>query len=292
MTPAPTERALQAALAVAAHHGLRCDAPVVLRNASNLLVRLDPAPVVARVMTVTAAVRGDDATLAREVAIASYLAEHGAPVVPPSAELPPGPHHHDGEALTFWTYVDEGDRPMDAAEAGRRLRDCHEALEGFAGDLPRMGALEELDAILEGLAATQAIAADDAVRLRAAGEAVRARIEQLALPLQPIHGDAHLHNVINGPDGPLWNDWEDTFLGPRAWDLGCLHAMARVFHRDPAPVAAAQEGYGDPLDADVLEAFVQARRFQGTVWSVVMARVQPDYRERSEALLAGYREQD
>lgn len=117
------------------------------------------------------------------------------------------------------------------------------------------------------------------MRLRAAGEAARARIEQLARPLQAIHGDAHLHNVINGPVGPLRNDREDTFLGPRAWDLGCLHGMARVCHRDPAPVAAAQDGYGDPLDEDVLDAFVQARRFQGTVWSIVMARVQPEYRE-------------
>jgi aminoglycoside phosphotransferase (APT) family kinase protein len=291
VTPAATAHALRAAIAVAARHGVRCDEPVILRNASNLLVRLDPAPVVARVMTVTRMVRADDATLDREVAVASHLAALGAPVVPPSAEIPPGPHHHDGEALTFWTYVDEGDRPLDATEAGRRLRACHDALASFAGELPYMGAMSEAHELLAALAATGAVAADDAGRLQAAGDAAAARIDELALPPQAIHGDAHLHNVINGPDGPLWNDWEDTFLGPRAWDLACLHAMARLFGRDPAPVGAAQDGYGEPLHDDVLDAFLQARRFQGTVWSVAMARVQPEYRERRDFMLAGYREQ-
>ncbi len=46
--------AMRAAVAVAAEHGVRCDDPVVMRNASNLLVHLRPAPVVARIMTVTA----------------------------------------------------------------------------------------------------------------------------------------------------------------------------------------------------------------------------------------------
>ena len=121
---------------------------------------------------------------------------------------------------------------------------------------------------------------------------MRARIERLALAPQPIHGDAHLHNVINGPDGPLWHDWEDCFLGPRAWDLGCLVATARLFGRDPEPVEAALAGYGAPSDDEALDVFVAARRYQGMAVSLVMAREQPtrQRRERRDGLLAWYRE--
>jgi hypothetical protein len=128
-----SRRALDAAVAIARGHGVRCDAPVVLRDASNLLVHLAPAPVVARVMTVTATVRDADAWLAREVAIARHLVAAGAPVVAPSAEADPGPHGHDGFTVSFWTYVDEAGRQLDAHEAGRRLRACHEALTTYDG---------------------------------------------------------------------------------------------------------------------------------------------------------------
>ena len=284
-----TERALCAAVDVAAEHGVRCERPVVLQNASNLIVRLDPAPVVARVTTVTSLMRAGDAWLRREVALAGHLADAGAPVVAPSSELPPGPHCRDGLTLSFWTYVDEDDRPLDAHEAGRRLRVCHDALVSFAGELPRLAVLDEAQMVLERLAAAGTLGDGDAALLRRAGETARARVEQLAPALQAIHGDAHLHNVINGPDGPLWNDWEDAFLGPRAWDLGCLHAAAVAFGRDPGPVAETQRGYGDGVAPEEVAACIEARRFQGTVWSVVMAREQPERSERAATLLAYYR---
>ena len=167
--------------------------------------------------------------------MASWLADAGAPVVAPSDELPAGPHEHDGLVLSFWTYVDEGDRQLDAGEAGRRLLHCHDLLRDFPGELVPLGVLDEADRIFAGLRADDTLDAADAALLRRAGDDVRARIERLALAPQPIHGDAHLHNVINGPDGPLWHDWEDCFLGPRAWDLGCLVATARLFGRDPDP---------------------------------------------------------
>ena len=52
-------RALEAAVAVAEAHGLRCAKPIVLADRSNVIVHLHPAPVVARVATTTALVRRD-----------------------------------------------------------------------------------------------------------------------------------------------------------------------------------------------------------------------------------------
>lgn len=243
-----SSRALRAAVEVAEEQGLRFDRAVVLRDRSNPLVRLEPLRVVvARVPAVTARVRDGDAWLAREVAVAGHLARCGTPVVPPSALVPPGPHLRDGVAVTFFEWVEEVDQPLDAREAGRRLRRCHEALADFDGDLSVLGLLREAEAIF-GQSGNEEMLGE--------GAEVRASIEDLGLPMQAVHGDAHLGNAINTAAGPLWNDWEDTMLAPREWDLGCLHEGSG----DPAAIASAQEGYGTPPDEQVLAAFVAARR--------------------------------
>src|SRR5215217_7681409 len=92
-----TQRAIRAAAQVAREHGLHFgDEPRVIHEGSNLLLHLDPAPVVARVATTTAIVREGDAWLTREVAVAGHVARRGAPAVAPSDELPPGPHSFSG----------------------------------------------------------------------------------------------------------------------------------------------------------------------------------------------------
>jgi hypothetical protein len=62
---------LAAAIALAREQGLPADDPRVLSSRGNLLVHLAPAPVVARVATLTAWTRSDPFVwLAREVAVA------------------------------------------------------------------------------------------------------------------------------------------------------------------------------------------------------------------------------
>jgi hypothetical protein len=262
-------RGLAAATAVARREGLKCDAPVILRDRGNLLVHLWPAPVVARVATLTGTRRAGDGWLRREVSIAGFLANAGLPVVAPSAELDPGPHTEDGISLSFWEHVDEVATPLDAAAAGRDLRACHEALAHFPAELEPLSTLTEAERWLAELREEGRITTAIAARLEDEAAAVRERIEGLDEPLQAVHGDAHLDNVIQTAAGPLWNDWEDTCLAPRALDLGCMEAAASVFGDDPEPVAAALAAYGE-VDPDALRTFVAARRFQGTIWSFVL----------------------
>jgi Ser/Thr protein kinase RdoA (MazF antagonist) len=287
-----SDRGLRAAVAVAEERGLRFSRAVVLRDLSNLLVHLAPAPVVARVSTATSVMRPGDGWLAREVAVAGHLAAAGAPVVAPSAEIDPGPHQHDGMVLTFWELAEEVPGAPDAAAAGRGLRACHEALRDFRGDLHEHAGVREARAILERLAAAGAVEAGDAAMLRRAGERLARRVDALALPLRPVHGDAHLGNVITTARGPLWIDWEDAFIGPVEWDLACLHASALMLGRDPAPAAAAQVAYGPPADPAALDVLIEARAFQVAVWTVVISAQRPGGAERIAARLAWLRERD
>jgi hypothetical protein len=277
---------VRAALAVAAAQGLRPAEPRVLAQGSNVLVHLAPAPVVARVPTGTiAAFRPGTAWLAREVAVAGHLTRRGAPVVAPSAEVDPGPHVHDGLPVTFWAHVPPADAPLDARAAGRGLRECHEALADFPGDLPDHAIFHEARAVLARLAADGTLAPADAALAEPVGAALAARIVALDVPVQPLHGDAHLGNVIQGAGGPLWNDFEDTHIGPRAWDLACLHAG-----RPEAAAADAEAGYGDLGDAPLLDLMLEARTYVGLAWTLVYAPHRADSAARVAARLGWLRE--
>ena len=254
--------ALEAAVAVARSHGLRVDDPVILRDQLNVLVHLRPAPVVARVAGTIAAVRPGTAWQARELSVAGHLAHAGAPVVAPSAELPPGPHSYDGRVLSFWDYAPPAE--VDAATAGEALTHCHEALRTYRGSLPLLGTISEAEALLARLAAEERIEPDAATSLLLRFQDLIPVLSELRSPVQPLHGDAHLGNVLGGP---LWNDWEDTCLGPVGWDAACLLAGRYGRERQEAAYAASRMG----VDPGELELWIEARSLQVEVWRYVSA---------------------
>jgi hypothetical protein len=56
-----------------------------------------------------------------------------------------------------------------------------------------------------------------------------------ALPVQALHGDASLSNLLRTPERVVWNDFEDTF--PRTGPLGRGRLLA--------PFAEAHHLYGE-----------------------------------------------
>lgn len=121
-----TRAGIAAAVRVAREHGLPADDPQLLSSRGNVLVHLAPAPVVARVATLTAWTRDDSfCWLAREVAVADYLARQGGPVVAPSALADPGPHRCDGLAVSLWSYVQPSEQRPGPTAAGEALALLH-----------------------------------------------------------------------------------------------------------------------------------------------------------------------
>src|SRR5215204_2492169 len=208
-----TQRAIRAATHVAHDRGLAfADEPEVLHEGSNVLIHLHPAPVVS-----------------------------------PACGMPPGPHHCSGLTMTFWTYVRQSPDPPDPQRAGHALRETHEALRDFPDPLPRMAVMRETEEIIERFAAEGTLDHQDAARLRSAAADARERVDALDLPVQTVHADAHLGNVINTAAGPLWGDFEDTCIAPVAWDLACLVTSGIAFGADPEPGRRALAAYGQEL---------------------------------------------
>ena len=267
-----TVAALDAALGAARGVGLPTAQPVVLRDLTNVLVHLAPAPVVARVPLTLARLRGPD-WFAQELRVATFLAEAGAPIAPPADAVDPGPHEQDGLLVSFWRHVDHDPARADPVAAGRSLRDLHAALASFPEPLPALRAPGRGRRLL-GLLQPSAAASE--TELAALGEA-HERLAKAHLPEgRPLHGDAHLGNVLWTPSGPLWADLENACAGPIEWDLACI--TWRNAPGTPEAIAA----YG-PHDQELIDAAEPLLALFLAAWTIVVAERAPSDEAVAEA---------
>ena len=229
--------ALEAALAVAHEHGLPTGEAVVLHHGHSVVVHLRPAPVVARI-AITGAVLGESAGHA--LAVAAHAAARGAPVTAPAAAVHPGPHERGGVTVSFWGYVAAAGT-VDARAAGAALRRFHDAVADAPLELPTYDPRDDVSYVASLVGGPVA-------------ELLLAAVERIALPqvpLRPLHGDAHLGNVIPTATGPVWTDLEGPRAGPVEWDLALLSHRSVLWRDQRAETAAALAGYG-AHDADLV----------------------------------------
>ena len=267
MSEARLAEAVAVARGVAAEHGLRTD-PQVLQDGINVVLHLRPAPVVARVATLTRLLRDDGLTpFGREVSLAVELAAAGAPVIPPSDLLPPGPHRRGRAVLSFWTHVTvlpEQPGPAEVAAAFTELH--HHLAQQPAAGLPLDTPLRDLEAFLARAGGWGVGAADlDALADRLEG--LRPRLHD---EVRRLHGDAHPGNLLATPDGWRWTDLEDTCSGPLAWDLACLRTTGRLDGR------AALDALGGAPSDEALAPWIDLRRLHAAAWSIVYASAHPE----------------
>jgi hypothetical protein len=286
-------RALAAAQAVARAHGVGCDEAAPIVAGSNVIVHLKPAPVVARVMTGTAALHDHvERWLAREVAVGAFVAERSKTVVPPSDILPPGPHERDGLWMTLWRYVrhDAHAPPPEPRELGRSLRDLHVALAAFRGDLAPLSEIRGwLERLLGELRPSPALTRQDLDWIRFKLDALAPAVFEGSLPAQALHGDASISNVLHTERGLVWNDLEDVCVGPVAWDICGLAASAQRHGQSARLMDELLAGYGEPRVED-LEAFLEAHALYEIIWQAFEGRRRPAATERAAARVALWRE--
>jgi hypothetical protein len=271
--------AVSAAVKVAAGLGIASTDPVVLADGANVIVHLQPSPVVAKVAASTAEVRPDSvAWLQRELDVASFLTEAGAPVLPPSPEIAATTYVGDGHVMSFWRYLRSASAELaDEATIGAMLRDLHAVLRSYPGTVSELAPLADIPAYL---ARPQTrVSAGQAAALAAAYARLTAELD-LTSPRQPLHGDAGPGNLMAADTGWVWNDFEDTCSGPVTWDVAASTTSPR---RDRAGILAA---YGTDVDAGQLAVCEQLRRLHLTVWYGLYAERFPDLRARAAELLA------
>jgi hypothetical protein len=262
-----TDLPIRAATETAIAHGITPDRCDILQNGSTLVLRLTET-LVARVVQDVDGPRQGTEWFARENALAQHLTEHGAPVIPLHPGLPPGPHEHLGHPINFWQFVTRVEAEPDPRKIGHTLRQCHDIMYHFALPLPKLAIMTESLAILQARElfpeVTQQLLRDHLTRA----------IEVLSrYPHQPLHGDAHLGNLMNTTRGLLWTDWEDTFSGPVEWDVASIIWNAQILDEDHATVQAICDAYrtaGGSIDACALHHCMIARAAVMTVWYPIL----------------------
>lgn len=262
-----TELPIRAATETAITHGITPDRCDILQNGSTLVLRLTET-MVARVVQDVDGPRQGTEWFARENAIAQHLTENGAPVIPLHPDLPPGPHEHLGCPINFWQFVTRVDAEPDPREIGRTLRQCHDIMRHFEVPLPKLAILTESLAILQDRElfpqVTQQMLRDHLTR----------SIEVLnRYPHQPLHGDAHMGNLMNTTLGLLWTDWEDTFSGPIEWDVASIIWNAKILDEDHSTVQAICDAYiaaGGTIDGQALHQSLIARAAVMTAWYPIL----------------------
>jgi hypothetical protein len=236
----------------------------VLKDGSNLLVHLAPAPVVLRIATFTALIRGGGLPwLEREVSLVSYLAGVGASVMPPSDLVPPGPHVVGGWAMSAWQFVDhERGVVPDPLTALRALDDLHEAMRGYPGELPLLiPVVDDLDRVIQFGVDRGVIGADAADELRGRRDSLVEDLFSSSPEIQAQHGDAFPRNSLVTKTGVVWIDFEDCCSGPRLWDLA---TMIRQGGGEPV-AAVVRARYGDVAMRNA----IALRQVQAEVWTIL-----------------------
>lgn len=282
---------MEAAVAVGRGLGLRVDEPVLLRDVTNVLVHLAPSPVVARVPVTFARLRGR-AWIEQELELVAGLRDAGLPVAGPTRAAAPGPHERDGFLVTLWDFVEnDPGAPLDGAVAGAALRAIHDALENAdPAGLDHYARIDELDRLLE----TLRLDAADVDLLQRALHATEEVVAEIDAPLQAVHGDAHLANVLRTPSGPVWSDFENVCLGPRELDVAGLTIRAAHRGLETArlqPPEAALRGYGE-YDAELVRRLVPVHALFLAAWTCALAErvpaIAPYARERLGWVRSGF----
>jgi Ser/Thr protein kinase RdoA (MazF antagonist) len=281
VTQTISDAAVRAAVAVAARFMINSTEPVVLADGANIVVHLRPAPVVAKVAASTSEVRPRvQDWLQRELDVSTFLAAEGAPVVPPSPELPATTHHGDGHVMSFWRYLPPVDpaRP-DEETIGSMLRDLHAVLRRYPEALPELAPLQDVPAFLS--RPQTRVSEKGKAALAAAYQRLTTRLDRTN-DQQALHGDAGAGNLMATGQGWLWHDFEDTCFGPIAWDVA---ASTSSRYQDGPRVLAA---YRDPVDPEELAVCEQLRWLHLTVWYNLYAERLPKLGPRAAELLASW----
>jgi hypothetical protein len=167
--------------------------------------------------------------------VLEFLAPSGLAVAP-GPLIAPGPHHHDGLWMTFSEWI-AGVEPVtqidDAYRLDRPLRDLHDELRAFEGDLGDLRAVrDDIERLHGQLRPADAREADAMSSLRARLDALGKVVFESTLSSQALHGDVSLSNLLRAPPRLVWNDFEDTFRGPAHWDVAS-YAEPPASRREP-----------------------------------------------------------
>jgi thiamine kinase-like enzyme len=173
--------------------------------------------------------------------------------------------------MNFWKFVTVIEADPNPEDIGRTLFQCHEVLRSCAQPLPKLAIMTESIALLDLLARREHFAPHILQLLH--GHLTKSLEILDGASHQPLHGDAHMGNLMNTTVGLLWADWEDAFAGPVEWDVASIIWNAKILEEDHATVERILTSYrqaGGHIDEAMLHQNLIARAAVMTAWYPVL----------------------
>jgi aminoglycoside phosphotransferase (APT) family kinase protein len=197
--------------------GLHAEGARLMRLGENAIYALADEPIVVRIA------RSPDALddVRKEMRVARWLAANEFPAARLATQngddaLVVADRH----PVTFWDLIPEHADPADFVDLAHLLKRLHNLAPDDAVQLP---AFDPFSRVAARLANAPAVAdRDDIAYLTARYERLQAAFLEVsyAFPPGPVHGDAHVANLIRHQGGRvLMLDFEAFAYGPREWDL-------------------------------------------------------------------------
>jgi aminoglycoside phosphotransferase (APT) family kinase protein len=241
----------------------------------HAVYRLVGIPVVVRIALSRAVAR----RAGHSLRTAERLAAHGIPVARPWGGGT-RPVVVAGMTATVWRDAGPALRPADPADLAQLLRVLHavrwghpsrqRVLSGVLADLRRTLRDDTGSTVSDAERRYLWERCDDMSSLLAR---VDTGVDRM------LHGDAHLGNVVVGPEGPRLCDLEAAGVGPLAWDLTPMMVAARRFGRPAswwksfAAVYGVDEGSSSSEDG--VEALRRLRELQMIIGALPVAPTVP-----------------
>lgn len=221
------------------------------------------------VLRISAASQYDRAR--QELRLARWLSESGIPVTQPISGA--GPLRCEGWVVTAWREI-TGLRPASTEVIGAILGQLHQLQEPQFG-LPQLDPLEGAEGYLQVSDLPQSDLGFLQRRLKNLRQAW-GRLES-ALPVGPVHGDAHRKNIAQDRTGrPVVLDLERFSRGMREWDLVIAAVYERLGWFSPGEYARFVDAYGwDVRTWEGFETLAAIRELRMTAWLCARTRREP-----------------
>ncbi|WP_143760645.1 phosphotransferase enzyme family protein [Actinosynnema mirum] len=283
LTPESAETTLRAACELVE---LDSTDAVPLRLGENALFHLPSSGAVVRIARSMA--RWADTV--KEVTVSCWLANSGIPV----AHLFPGfcqPVVAAGRPVSFWAYLDgrNGGR-TDVAALGRLLRRVHSLNTPRDFSLPVQ---QPMAWVLERVESAP-IPDEDKRFLQDRFTELTQEVQGLTYPLAttPVHGDAHVQNLMIVDDNPVLIDFERFAWGQPEWDLALTateHLTAGWW--TPQEYDAFADAYGyDVTDWGGFPVLQAAHEIKMTTWIMQNAQHNPEIAREYEIRMGTLRD--
>lgn len=194
--------------------GLRSDGARLIRLGENALFRLERHPVIVRIARSVEYL----ASAWLEVRVSRWLEAEGFPASRVVDDVEQA-RVVSGHPVTFWHLIEESDRKPTYGELGGVLRDLHALRPPADLELPPHDVFGRSGLRIE---KTAGIPSDDRGFLRKRSRELHERLAELRFesPRGPVHGDAHVQNLmVDRDDQVVLIDFENFSYDHPEWDL-------------------------------------------------------------------------